>query len=62
MVFLSIKDVVALTERIKTLLENEKLIKKMGIKSRKRVIDEGWTWEGYGRRINNVYNDVICNK
>lgn len=48
-----------LADKIEFLLKNDDLIQKMGINSRKRVIEEKWTWEEYANRINNLYNKLV---
>jgi glycosyltransferase involved in cell wall biosynthesis len=48
-----------LTNKIKYLIENEDIMKKLGENGRKVVIKEGWTWEGYAKRINNVYSNLV---
>ncbi len=48
-----------LADRIEFLLKNNDLIQKMGINSRKRIIEEKWTWEEYVNRINNLYNKLV---
>lgn len=53
------KDSIALSKRIKILLENEDLMVEMGKNSRKRLIEEEWTWNGYAKRIIEVYNRVV---
>ena len=53
------EDMDALANKIKYLLDNEDVMKKMGENGRKLVINEGWTWEGYAKRINNVYNNLV---
>jgi glycosyltransferase involved in cell wall biosynthesis len=47
-----------LTEKIIYLLDNENELIRMGKNSRKRIIDEGWTWEGYAKKVKKVYNSV----
>ncbi|MFW5895196.1 MAG: glycosyltransferase [archaeon] len=48
-----------LAEKISHLLENTDLMEKMGKKSRKRIIENGWTWEGYAEKVLKVYKDVL---
>jgi len=52
-------DIDDLTNKIKYLLENEDVMKKMGEEGRKLVIKEGWTWEGYAERISNLYREIF---
>ncbi len=52
------RDPSALADKIKYLLNNEELMKKMGKYSRKRVIDKKWTWDGYAKKVTNLYNDI----
>ena len=53
------RNVNALTKKMKYLLENEEIMKKMGKNGRKRVIKEGWTWEGYGEKVAQIYRRSI---
>jgi teichuronic acid biosynthesis glycosyltransferase TuaC len=53
------KDSDSLSNQIKFLIENEILIKKMGKNSRKRIIEKGWTWDGYAKKIFKVYDKII---
>jgi glycosyltransferase involved in cell wall biosynthesis len=50
-----------LTEKIIYLLDNKKELTRMGKNSRKRIVDEDWTWEGYAKRVKNIYNFVLEN-
>jgi teichuronic acid biosynthesis glycosyltransferase TuaC len=52
-------DIDDLTNKIKYLIENDEVMKKMGEEGRKLIIKEGWTWEGYAKRINNLYNNLV---
>jgi teichuronic acid biosynthesis glycosyltransferase TuaC len=45
-----------LAYKIIELLENEQLLNKMKKKCRKRIIKKDWTWEGYAKKIEKVYN------
>ena len=51
-------DVDGLISKIRCLLENDEILKKMKENSRKRVIDKNWTWDGYAKLIDNVYGQV----
>jgi teichuronic acid biosynthesis glycosyltransferase TuaC len=53
------KNVEMFTKKISYLLNNEHEMHKMGKNSRRRIIEEDWTWEGYVKRIINVYNELI---
>lgn len=48
-----------LTEKIEYVLENEEIMEKMKKNSRKRIIDEDWTWEGYSRKIAETYTKLM---
>ena len=52
------RDPVALTKRLACLIENEGEIRKMGRNSRRKIIDEKLTWEGYADRIVKIYGQV----
>lgn len=49
----------ALTKNLKYLIENEKIMDKMKKNSRKRVINEKWTWKEYSKSVVNLYHDLI---
>jgi teichuronic acid biosynthesis glycosyltransferase TuaC len=51
-------DPVALSRKIAYLLENENTISVMGRNSRKKIIDEQITWEGYADRMVRIYSQV----
>ena len=53
------KNVELLAEKISYLLNNEKEMIGMGKNGRKRIIDEGWTWEGYANKIKMIYTEII---
>lgn len=53
------RDSRALTDRIVYLLENEVLRKNMGRNSRKRIIEQGWTWDNYAQRVIKIYESLI---
>lgn len=48
-----------LAEKISYLLNNETEMIRMGRNSRKRIIEEDWTWEGYAKRAKSIYSEVI---
>jgi len=48
-----------LAKKIIYLLDNENEIIRMGKNSRKRIIEKGWTWEGYAEKVIRVYKDVL---
>lgn len=52
------KDVNGIKDRIQFLLENPSELEKMKINSRKRVLEEGWTWDEYAKKINSLYKKV----
>lgn len=47
-----------LSNKITYLLKNKDLIEKMGENGRKRIIEEGWTWKGYGEKIVQIYKNL----
>lgn len=49
----------AICEKISYLLDNPDSCIQMGKNSRKRVIEKGWTWECYAKRVTNIYNQLI---
>ena len=49
----------ALAKKILYLLNNEDELKRMGRNSRKRIIENGWTWEGYAKKVIAVYNELL---
>jgi len=53
------RDVNMLAEKISYLLDNENEIIRMGKNSRKRIIEEEWTWEGYAKKVIKVYKEVL---
>lgn len=53
------KNVDMLANKISYLLNNEDEMHKMGKNSRRRIIEEDWTWEGYAKRTIDVYNELI---
>jgi teichuronic acid biosynthesis glycosyltransferase TuaC len=55
------KNIDMLAEKISYLLNNESEIVRLGKNSRKRVIDNGWSWEGYAKKIKNIYKLVVEN-
>lgn len=48
-----------LAERIDYLLTNEDDLVRMGKNSRMRVIEEGWTWENYAKKVSEIYDQVL---
>jgi glycosyltransferase involved in cell wall biosynthesis len=48
-----------LAEKIIYLLDNENEMIKMGKNGRKRIIDEGWTWERYADGVSSIYKEII---
>jgi len=48
-----------LAEKISYLLNDEDEMVRMGKNGRKRIIEEGWTWEGYAKRVKGIYQDVL---
>jgi glycosyltransferase involved in cell wall biosynthesis len=48
-----------LADKIGYMLENEELMVKMGKNSRKHIIKENWTWNGYAERIKKIYIDTV---
>lgn len=48
-----------LAEKIKYLLINENELIRMSKNSRKIIITEGWTWQGYAKRITDIYNEAL---
>lgn len=47
-----------LAEKINYLLNNENEMSRMEKNSRKRVIEEDWTWEGYAKKVMKIYEEV----
>jgi teichuronic acid biosynthesis glycosyltransferase TuaC len=56
------KNIDMLAEKINYLLTNENEMIRMGKNSRKKIIEEGWTWEGYAKKIEEVYKRVLDEK
>lgn len=52
------KNIDQLTVRINYLLENENLIGKMGENGRKRIAEEGWTWNVYAKKLGKLYEEL----
>jgi teichuronic acid biosynthesis glycosyltransferase TuaC len=48
-----------LANKIRQLVEDENLIRIMGKNSKKKIFDEGITWENYAKKVEKVYTDVI---
>lgn len=48
-----------LEEKITYLLNNENEMNKMGKNSRKRIVQKGWTWEGYAKKVTDVYKELV---
>lgn len=53
------KNIKKSAEKISYLLNNENEMTMMGKNSRKRLIDEGWTWEGYAKKVKTVYKSIL---
>lgn len=53
------KDTKTLADKLEFLLENEEIMEKMKKNSRKRIINENWTWEGYSKKIMEIYVDLL---
>lgn len=45
--------------RIRQLAEDENLMRTMGKNSKRKILDEGITWENYARKVEKVYMDVL---
>ena len=48
-----------LANSITNLLENDNLRKDMGRNSRKRIIEQGWTWDKHAKNVIEIYNKVL---
>ena len=48
-----------LASKIKQLVEDENLMRTMGKNSKRKIIDEGITWENYAEKINKIYREVL---
>ncbi len=48
-----------LAEKISLFVENENLADIMGKNSKRKIFDDGITWENYARNVEKVYMDVI---
>lgn len=53
------KNPIAIADKIGYLLENEYETIRMGKNGRKRIIEEGWTWEGYAEKVDRVYKELM---
>ncbi len=53
------QNVAELKDRIQFLLDNPSELEKMKKNSRRRVIEEGWTWENYARKVTKIYCSLI---
>jgi teichuronic acid biosynthesis glycosyltransferase TuaC len=53
------KDPAMLAEKLSGLLESSEQMASMGQNSRKRIVEEGWTWEGYAGRIDRLYASIL---
>ena len=49
----------ALVNSITYLLENDDLRKDMGRNSRKRIIEQGWTWDNHAKNVVEIYKKVL---
>lgn len=48
-----------LASKISQLAEDENLIRTMGKNSKRKLFDEGITWENYAEKVNKIYNQVL---
>ena len=48
-----------LADKIRQLVEDENLMRTMGKNSKRKISDDGITWENYARKVENVYTEVI---
>lgn len=53
------RDSNALADRITYLLENDDLREDMGRKSRRRIIEQGWTWDNHAKNVVEIYKKVL---
>jgi hypothetical protein len=53
------KDPAMLAEKLTVLLDSGGRMARMGQNGRNRTIEEDWTWEGYARKIGQLYASVI---
>lgn len=53
------KNPIMLAEKLTYLLDHPDEARRMGKNGRKRIIEEGWTWENYANNVINVYDSVI---
>lgn len=52
------EDSKAICNNILYLLDNPDICVQMGTNSRKRVIEKGWTWECYAKRVLKIYREL----
>jgi len=48
-----------LANKIEQLAEDENLLRTMGKNSKRKIVEEGITWENYARKVEKVYQDVV---
>ncbi|HJH29871.1 MAG TPA: glycosyltransferase family 4 protein [Methanosarcinaceae archaeon] len=53
------RDSHALADSIINLLENDDLRKDMGENCRKRIIEQGWTWDNHAKNVIEIYKRVL---
>jgi glycosyltransferase involved in cell wall biosynthesis len=53
------KNAEVLSEKISYLLNNKEEMVRMGQNGRKRIIEEDLTWEGYAKRVKNIYKELV---
>ena len=53
------RDSNALVDSITYLLENDDLRKDMGRNSRKRIIEQGWTWDNHAKNVIEIYKKIL---
>jgi glycosyltransferase involved in cell wall biosynthesis len=53
------RNALQLASKIRQLAEDENLMQTMGKNSRRKISDEGITWENYARKVEKVYSDAI---
>lgn len=54
-----VKNIEMLSEKIDYLLRNETEMIKMGKNGRKKIIEDHLSWEGYAKRVNNIYQELL---
>lgn len=53
------RDTKALADNLNYLLCNEDVRKNMGKNGRKRIIEQGWTWDNHARNVIKIYKKVL---